>query len=94
MLDELVLFHLVSLTVFTMLSVTFSVVKVGISIWRFGNWQPPKSVNLVLSLVPRRWEREGRERLVLASSPGLQLCGGKTWYRLHAHALDFPYTLL
>ena len=25
----------------------------------------------------------------LASSPGLQLCGGKAWYRLHAHALDF-----
>ena len=55
MLDKLVLFHLVSLNVFTMLSVTFSVVKVGISIWRFGNWQPPKSVNLVLrGLVPRR----------------------------------------
>ena len=54
MLDQLVLFHLVSLTVFTMLSVTFSVVKVGISIRRFGNWQPPKSVNLVLNLVPRR----------------------------------------
>ena len=29
----------------------------------------------------------------VASSPGLQLCGGKAWYRLHAHALDFPYTL-
>ena len=25
----------------------------------------------------------------LASSPGLQLCGGKAWYRLHAHVLDF-----
>ena len=25
----------------------------------------------------------------LASSPGLQLCGGKARYRLHAHALDF-----
>ena len=22
----------------------------------------------------------------LASSPGLQLCGGKAWYRLHAHS--------
>ena len=25
----------------------------------------------------------------LASSPGLQLCGGKAWYRLHAHAQAF-----
>ena len=29
----------------------------------------------------------------VASSPGLQLCGGKAWYRLHVHALDFLYTL-
>ena len=27
--------------------------------------------------------------LALASSPGLQLCGGKAWYRLHAHARAF-----
>ena len=25
----------------------------------------------------------------VASSPGLQLCGGKAWYRLHAHARAF-----
>ena len=25
----------------------------------------------------------------VASSPGLQLCRGKAWYRLHAHAVDF-----
>ena len=28
-------------------------------------------------------------RTTLASSPGLQLCGGKAWYRLHAHARVF-----
>ena len=28
--------------------------------------------------------------MLLASSPGLQLlCGGKAWYRLHAHARAF-----
>ena len=75
MLDELVLFHLVSLTVFTMLSVTFSVVKVGISIWRFGNWQPPKSVNLVVSRARLSHTRRESGQLRIKSSCCTVSCG-------------------
>ena len=32
---------------------------------------------------------EGGVCTSIASSPGLQLCGGKAWYRLHAHARAF-----
>ena len=33
-----------------------------------------------------RFQSTSLARKHVASSPGLQLCGGKAWYRLHAHA--------